>query len=53
MKCARNKFLDQFLDIVVGVDDRDEEEDVDDGDDGTSAQLKVYSVVTAIIRRFF
>lgn len=51
MKRARNKFLDQFLDIAAGVDDRDEEED--DGDDGTSAQLKVYSVVTAIIRRFF
>jgi len=39
MKRARDKFLDQFLDIAAGVDDRDEEEDEDDGDDGTSAQF--------------
>jgi hypothetical protein len=34
MQRARDKLVDQFLDITAGVDDRYEEEDEDDGDDG-------------------
>jgi hypothetical protein len=41
MKCARDKFVNQFFDIKATVGDRDEEEDEDenDGDDGMSAQF--------------
>jgi hypothetical protein len=39
MKRARDKFVDQFFDLEARVGDRDEEEDEDDVDDGTSAQF--------------